>query len=298
MECQPDASQTLSFCSRTRVKTFGALFLVVMASPFCISQVHKGDAGVGAVAPSSTAILGGSKLPEFSVLPSDRPLANETASTLAALSVAVPSPQPALIVVGFAGGFVRRTSSVHGEVELAVRLRERYGRTIHAEIFENHHGDDACQEILRLVDASNRAVPATTRKAPRIILYGHSWGGSEAVNVARELERHGVPVLLVVQVDSVAKRGQDDSVIPANVAQAINFYQSDGLLHGRRMVRAANPVSTKIIGNFRYTYKDGGIPCPGYPWYTRLFTKPHIEIENDPRVWDKVEALILSNVTQ
>ena len=130
-----------------------------------------------------------------------------------------------------------------------------------------------------------------------IILYGHSWGASEAVAVARRLERDGIPILLIVQVDGVSKGGQGDDVIPANVAQAINFYQSDGLLHGRRLIRAANPATTKIIGNFRLTYKATGVPCPGYPWYARVFTKPHIEIENDPRVWNEVEALILSNVT-
>jgi hypothetical protein len=115
--------------------------------------------------------------------------------------------------------------------------------------------------------------------------------------MARQLERDGVPVLLVVQVDGVPKLGEDDGVIPANVAQAVNFYQSDGFLHGRRKIRAADPAATTILGNFRVTYKDGGIECPGYPWYTRAFTKPHIEIENDPSVWKKVEALILSKAT-
>jgi len=49
--------------------------------------------------------------------------------------------------------------------------------------------------------------------------------------MARLLEKDGIPVLLTVQVDSVSK-GQDDKLISANVAQAINFYQIDGLLHG------------------------------------------------------------------
>jgi pimeloyl-ACP methyl ester carboxylesterase len=186
-------------------------------------------------------------------------------------------------------------------VGLAEHLRERYGSTIHAEIFENHHGGEAHREILRLVgasagDASNGAMTEAAKKAARIVLYGHSWGASEAVAMARQLERDGVPVLLVVQVDGVPKLGEDDAVIPANVAQAVNFYQLDGLLHGRRRIRAADPAATTILGNFRLAYKDSSVACPGYPWYTRAFTKPHIEIENDPRVWNKVEALILSNL--
>jgi hypothetical protein len=256
----------------------------------------QGDADVGAIATSRAAILSGLQgLPSPSP---DQPSASENSSSVATIPIAVRSPHPSLIVVGFAGGFIRRTSSVHGEIELAEHLRERYGSRIHAEVFENHHGDEACRKILRLVGASNSDEPEATKRAARIILYGHSWGASEAVAVARQLELNGVPVLLVVQVDGVAKLGKDDSVIPANVAQAINFYQLDGFLHGRRMIHAANPATTKIIGNFRLTYKDGGgVPCPGYPWYTRVFTKPHIEIENDPRVWNRVEALILAKAT-
>ena len=228
-----------------------------------------------------------------SVLPSDLP----STTPVATLPSAMQPPQQSLIVVGFAGGFVRSTNSVHGEVELAARLREKYGSRIHAEVFENHHGDEARREILRLVGATNSAVPSAAKSGARIILYGHSWGASEAVAVARQLEHDRVPVLLLVEVDRVPKPGEDDGVIPSNVAQAINFYQLDGLLHGSRTIHAANPATTKIIGNFHLTYKGSGVPCPGYPWFARMFTKPHIEIENDPRVWNKVEALISSKMT-
>jgi hypothetical protein len=281
-----------------RTVVLAALLLVVAAPRPCRSQILPGDSGAGATAPSYAASL----RPERPVLPPDGPAPDEKTSAVATSPGAIRPPQPALIVVGFAGGFVRRNSSVHGEVELAEHLRETYGSTIHAEIFENHHGVEAHREILRLVgasngDASNGAMTEAAKRAARIVLYGHSWGASEAVAMARQLERDGVPVLLVVQVDGVPKLGEDDAVIPANVAQAVNFYQLDGLLHGRRRIRAADPAATTILGNFRLTYKDGGVACPGYPWYSRAFTKPHIEIENDPRVWNKVEALILSKAT-
>ena len=280
-----------------RTVVLAAVLLAVAAPPACRSQGLPGDPSVGATTPSYAANL----KPEHQVLPPDEKL-----SAIATIGGAIRSPQPALIVIGFAGGFVRRNSTVHGEVELAEHLRKTYGSTIHAEIFENHRGKEAYREILRLVGASNGdasnggrpngAMTETTKKAARIVLYGHSWGASEAVAMARQLERDGVPVLLVVQVDGVPKLGEDDGLIPANVAQAVNFYQSDGFLHGRRRIRAADPAATTILGNFRLSYKDNGIACPGYPWYTRAFTKPHIEIENDPRVWNKVEALILSKV--
>jgi pimeloyl-ACP methyl ester carboxylesterase len=193
-----------------------------------------------------------------------------------------------LIVIGFAGGFIKRTSTVHGEVALANHLREKYGHSIHAEIFENHNSQEAHQKILQLLAASSQ--PA------RIILYGHSWGASEAVNEARRLQRDNIPVLLLIAVDGVPKRSQDDSIIPANVAQAINFYQTEGLLHGRPAISAADPAATQIIDNIHLTYKDNEVPTPGYPWFARTFTKRHIEIENDPRVWNQVEAMILANL--
>jgi hypothetical protein len=285
-----------------RTAILGAYLLAFAAPSPCRSQSHPSDAGVGAAAPSFAASL----TPERPVLSPGGPSSEEKLSAIS-IPVAIRPAQSPLIVVGFAGGFVRRNSSVHGEVGLAEHLRKLYGSMIHAEVFENHRGDEAHREILRLVGGSNGGasngsisnggMTESTKKAARIVLYGHSWGASEAVAMARQLERDGVPVLLVVQVDGVPKLGEDDGVIPANVAQAVNFYQSDGFLHGRRKIRAADPAATTILGNFRVTYKDGGIECPGYPWYTRAFTKPHIEIENDPSVWKKVEALILSKAT-
>ena len=130
----------------------------------------------------------------------------------------------------------------------------------------------------------------------RIEIYGHSWGASETVTLARALGKEGIPVLLTVQVDSVAKSGEDDGLIPANVGQAINFYQSDGLLHGRSLIRAYDPSRTRILGNFQFDYKTNKVDCSAYPWYARLFMKPHIEIESDPKVWRQVESLIRSKL--
>jgi pimeloyl-ACP methyl ester carboxylesterase len=137
---------------------------------------------------------------------------------------------------------------------------------------------------------------AGEKQNARIIIYGHSWGGSEAIALARELQKDGVPVLLTVQVDSVSKSHQDDALIPANVAQAANFYQPDGLLHGQSEIRAADPSHTRVIGNFRFDYKASPYNCDKYPWYDRVFVKAHTQIECDPRVWEQAESLIRSNL--
>jgi surfactin synthase thioesterase subunit len=204
-----------------------------------------------------------------------------------------------VIVVGFVGGFVRHDDMIHGPVQVAARLRQDCPSGVQVEVFENRRREAAHAEIIRLVDIDrDGTLSAEEKKHVRIVLYGHSWGASEAVTLARELEREGVPVLLTVQVDSVSKPGENDKDIPANVAEAANFYQQDGWLHGRPQIRAADPTRTHIIGNFRSDYKANPIRCDQYPWYDRVFVKAHTAIECDPKVWTQVESLIHSRLPQ
>lgn len=204
---------------------------------------------------------------------------------------------PKVIVIGFVGGFVRHDDPVHSGVQLAARLRQDYPSGVYVNTFENHQGDRAHRQVLQLLDTNrDGALSSDEKRNARVVIYGHSWGASEAVALANQLNRDGVPVLLTIQVDSVAKSGENDSVIPANVAQAINFYQSDGLLHGRPAIRAADPERTRILGNFRQDYAAKPIRCDAYPWWDRIFMKSHIEIECDPRVWRQVESLIRSKL--
>ena len=197
------------------------------------------------------------------------------------------------IVIGFVGGMVGHTNAIHSEVQLAARLREDYPSGVQVRMFENRHGREARREILALLDANHDGGLSEAEKdRARIIIYGHSWGASETVTLARALGRRGIPVLLTIQVDSVAKPGENDRSIPANVAQAVNFYQRDGLLHGEPRIYADDSSRTRILGNFRFGYKAHPVDCAGYPWYARLFMRPHIEIESDPVVWSRVESLI------
>ncbi len=205
---------------------------------------------------------------------------------------------PRVIVIGFMGGFARSDDQKHPEVQFADYLQEHYGSDIHAEVFGNHHGKKALQEVRALLDGNGDGTLSPAEKEDaRIIIYGHSWGATETVVFARELGKRGIPVLLTVQVDSIAKLSRDNSMIPANVAKAINFYQSGGPLHGRAEIFAADPAQTKIIGNLHMTYEGHSINCDNYPWFARTFNKPHHEIENDPRVWTLAASLIDSEVS-
>ena len=201
------------------------------------------------------------------------------------------------IVIGFLGGLVRHDNAVHSEVQLASRLEHDYSPRVQVRMFENRRGQQALLEIRRLLDANHDGALSPEEKlGARISIYGHSWGASETVTLARALGRDGIPVLLTVQVDSVTKLGEDDESIPSNVAQAVNFYQQNGLLHGRQRIRADDASRTQILGNFLFDYKTSSVSCEGYPWFARVFMKPHIEIESDPRVWRQVEFLIRSKL--
>jgi hypothetical protein len=208
------------------------------------------------------------------------------------------SSAPPIVVIGFVGGFVRHDDRVHTEVQLVNRLREEYASAVFVQAFENHRGKDAHEAVLRLLDANKDGkLSPEERQSAHIIIFGHSWGASETVELARQLEKDGIPVVLTIQVDSVSKMGENDALIPANVAQAANFYQLDGMLHGQAQIRAANPARTRILGNFRSDYKTKPLTCGAYPWWDRLLMKPHIQIECDPAVWNQVESLIRSNLS-
>jgi pimeloyl-ACP methyl ester carboxylesterase len=197
------------------------------------------------------------------------------------------------IVVGFVGGFVGHNNSIHNEVLLAERLKREAPAGTQVLMFENHHGAQALHEVLSLLDTDrDGTISEPEKRAARIVIYGHSWGASETVTLARALDRDEVPVLLTVQVDSVRKPGENDGSIPANVRQAANFFQLDGLLHGRASIHAADAAHTKILGNFQFDYKKKPVDLAGYPWYAKLFMRPHIEIESDPAVWSRVETMI------
>jgi pimeloyl-ACP methyl ester carboxylesterase len=191
------------------------------------------------------------------------------------------------------GGNVSGGNMVHREALVARDLQQLYPFDLHAAVFANSDWKSALRTVMEHLDAKGAGRPSAQEKnAARIVLYGHSWGASEAVTLARRLNELGIPVLLTVQIDSVEKLNENDVSIPPNVREAVNFYQSEGLLHGRSQITAIDPKQTTILGNYEMSYREHPIPCDGYPWFARTFMKPHIEIENDPEVWERIVALI------
>ena len=219
-------------------------------------------------------------------------------ASAAAPRLLAPAAHPGrLIVIGFMGGNVSAGDLRHREALLAQQLQQRDPARVEAAVFANHDGDKALQTVLRLLDKDGDGRLSDGEKsAARIVIYGHSWGASETVTLARRLDRLGIPVLLTVQVDSVQKSNEDDRSIPPNVRRAVNFFQARGLIHGRSQIAAMDPTRTTILGNYESSYRAHPVSCAGYPWFARTFMRQHIEIENDPSVWSKIETLIRAEV--
>jgi hypothetical protein len=210
-------------------------------------------------------------------------------------SAVLPSSQTKAtnVVVGFLGGFVRHDERHHPEVQLISDLRQEYSNEVYVGLFENRKVDVAYSTILKLLSTKEGdALSEDQKRRARIVLFGHSWGASAVVSLSRKLEKVGIPVALTIQIDSVAKPFQNDWLIPANVLEAVNFYQTHGLIQGRRKIVPADPARTTILGNFHWEYKGEPAECYGFSWRGRLFSKGHTQIECDHEIWLQVKALL------
>ena len=222
-----------------------------------------------------------------------RPLAPVDASAGAEGAVLSRSDVPAsAIVIGFVGGFVRHDNARHIPVQLAQRMQRTLAKGTYVRVFENRHRKQAYKAIVNLLDSNHDGVLSAEEKAhARIVLFGHSWGAAAAVLLAHDLEREHIPVLLTVQVDSVAKFWQNDSVIPANVTEAVNFYQTHGLIHGRAQITAADPARTEILGNYLVDYRKTPVDCGGGSWFDHL-APSHAQSECDPQLWSWIGEMV------
>lgn len=75
-----------------------------------------------------------------------------------------------------------------------------------------------------------------------IILVGHSLGANEQIKVARNLNKAGIPVDLLITVDAVSQR-----IVPPNVKHALNFYKPGFVpMFSGLQLKAVNPEQTHI----------------------------------------------------
>ena len=199
------------------------------------------------------------------------------------------------MVIGFLGGWEPWDNENRGVRKLALALRHKRIPGLHVETLSNHKRGLALDLIRKALDSNrDETLDNRERTSHRIILYGQSFGGAAVVKFARQLEEMGVPVQLTVQVDSV---GIGDDTVPANVANAANFYQTHRFtVRGEKEIRAADPARTRVIENTRFDYSERDPRHSPDSWFRRKFGGGHAWMDADPAVWARVEALILQSL--
>jgi len=212
-------------------------------------------------------------------------------------TTATPLATDEYLVLGFLGGLEPWNSADQGVRKLALELRARNLPGVHIETLEDHRRPLALQLIRNAFDRDrNGALDPNERRSTRLILYGMSFGGAAVVKLASQLKAIDIPVLLTVQVDSV---GRGDGLIPSNVTEAANLYQTEGtIIRGERTIRAEDPSKTRIVGNFLFTYRNRKVDLSEIPWYKIIFRRAHAKMNADPEVWNKVRELIVDAISR
>lgn len=162
----------------------------------------------------------------------------------------IPTPTCRVHVVGFMGGHILPEWMVlSGFQSIARSIRDLRRPDICVRTFPGVLAPRAFRWIRRSFSADDRRLLTASEVAegPAIVIYGYSSGGWSALGLARRLGKEGIPVELVVQVDTP---WFGKSLVPPNVKIAANFYQHRTwlpALWGTSRVRAEQPAHTMLF---------------------------------------------------
>jgi len=201
------------------------------------------------------------------------------------------------LVIGIVGGWERWDNPARAIRRTAISIKRKRLPGVYVETVENHSLELAEQLVRRAFDF-NRNGRLEPEEAAHgfVVIYGQSLGGRAAVRLSRTLHEWGVPVPLLVTIDSF---GRDSYVVPPNVQRAANYYQREHLvIKGAPELRAADPARTQILFNRKLTLKDRGeIEAEEHSWLQRFFLDEHARLEYLPEVWEEIERMIVEAVS-
>ena len=208
------------------------------------------------------------------------------------LSTPRPVPQGSCVTVGFLGGLDAWDDRSKGARHLALDLRDPASAR-YAETLENRRLDVATELVRRSLDADrDGSLSPQERVRARWVIYGQSLGGGSAAWLAWRLAALGVPVELLLLVDSV---GRWDESIPGNVRIAVALFQDDGwVIRGESSPELVDPERTGLfLEEFDYDRPPGSsISLRGLPWWKLAFRIAHGRMDRDSRVWERARSLV------
>jgi pimeloyl-ACP methyl ester carboxylesterase len=197
------------------------------------------------------------------------------------------------LVIGIVGGWERWDNPTRAIRRTAIAIKRRRLPGVHVETVENHSLELAEQLVERAFDfnRNGRLEPGEASQAA-VIIYGQSLGGRAALRLSRRLHQWGVPVPLLIAIDSF---GRDSYLVPPNVRRAANYFQREHLyIKGAPELRAQDPSKTRILFNRRLTFKGRDeIGAEEHSWLQRFFLDEHARVEYLPEVWEEIERMIV-----
>lgn len=198
-----------------------------------------------------------------------------------------------VLLIDFVGGFVHSDDTRHPEVQIVQHLQQRSIPGLEAEVFENSKTSSAEERVLQFLDENRDGTLSTEEKQrAQVILLGHSWGGGAVMKLVQDLDRRNIPVMLMIEVDGVGKFAPTSCDVPANVREAMNFYQTKLPIRGCQALHPIDPAKTRILANIRMQYQHQPPECQALPWQDRWFLRSHNSLGCDPHVWSEVEKQI------
>lgn len=154
-------------------------------------------------------------------------------------------------MVGYVGGLDTPGNPGSGIVQIRDRLHGLNHADLCVRIFSAYTWWHGYRWVLSkfVVGEEGKVSPAELSHGPKVVIYGHSFGGWASLSLARRLQENDIPVELTVQIDSV---GLTDKTVPPNVKESANYYRRAILPpYGKTKIHAGDPDKTQILPSIR-----------------------------------------------
>lgn len=161
---------------------------------------------------------------------------------------------------------------------------------------------------LHSVDSISDDLQASRSEGRNLVILGFSQGGFQAVKIARELERRGVDVSLLVSIAAgglgrvfPGRWGFDPRSVPTNVDVCLNFFSQGDLLgydRSHQMNEAVGSTSSQRVENHVFHVHEGVSHIDLVKCYPEEGIKPAVRTHVIERIMAEISGLKRSGAHQ